>query len=225
LNENPISLTKVMSSHIRRQIALFLFILFLIKISYGQSSVIKSFKELHGAEKCWVITHPFVAKRAWNAAQKAKSISEKMMVRSNLDHEEQGGQVDAFRHAFWMALMTRNFHWRKAIKLGRAHEKGNKKDYKKRKYEKGYLPDAVSSAMDLWNNQAGIAIGRQFKTVSENELKEIVFRYILEGKMKIIKKDSKGNFLDSENRIIPAHLWKGKWDNPKMLVPSNYGLN
>ena len=44
--------------------------------------------------------------------------------------------------------------WKKAVKLGIAHEKANLISFKKMKGdEEGVLPDSISSVMDLFNNQ------------------------------------------------------------------------
>ena len=91
--------------------------------------------------------------------KKALVISELSREKTNeiiLDQALKGsgnsGQVDAFRHAFWMANLTKEIGWRRAKRLGLAHEKGNYKAYKKRKSEDGEIPDKMSSEMDLFNN-------------------------------------------------------------------------
>ena len=54
------------------------------------------------------------------------------------------------------------------------------------------------------------------------ELKNEVIQIVQEGKCKIIKTDANGNFLDEQNKIIPAEELKGKWENRKVLVNSDY---
>ncbi len=193
--------------------------LFLVSFltGYGQDSNFKKFKKLSGPEKCWVIWHPFVAKKALKISELARITTEQVKTEKQLNGVGNGDQADAFRHTFWMAKLTQEIGWRRAKKLGIAHEKGNYKDYKKHQLEDGALPDKASSDMDLYNNNVGIEIGK--KSV-EFELKNIVVEIILQGKCKIIKTDTHGNFLDCEGNTIPKENLKGKWENDKCLVES-----
>ena len=117
-----------------------------------------------------------------------------------------------------MANLTLTIGSNKAKSLGNAHEKGNYKDYKKRKLEDGVIPDKVSSEMDYFNNNVGINIGEM---TTDFDLKGHVVEVVKEGRCKIIKTDSSSNFLDIEGNIIPPEILKGKWENEKCLVNSN----
>ena len=139
-----------------------------------------------------------------------------------MDGDANGGKVDAFRHAFWMTLLSQKMRWRKAYRLGKAHEKGNYLDYKKHCLEDGAFPDKVSSDMDLWNNNIGLQIGATNKGISSDSLKSIVIEHIRNGKMKIIKKNIQGQFLDINENIIESDSLKGKWENQKILINSDY---
>lgn len=194
-----------------------LFFLPLFRVS-AQESNMKKFKQLSYPEKCWVIWHPFVAKKALKITEETRKITEAIKREKSLKGTGNGGQIDAFRHTFWMASLSMEIGWRRSEKLGKAHEKGNYKDYKKRKLEDGEIPDKVSSEMDFYNNDVGIEIG---KMTNKFELKEVVIEKVKEGKCKIIKKDETGNFLDCEGNIISQEQLKGKWENEKCLVNSN----
>ena len=76
--------------------------------------------------------------------------------------------------------------------------------------------------MDLFNNQVGISIGKQKDNNLKNKLIQTVLDSVKEGKMRILLKDSSGNFLDCENKRIPLDSLKHKWNTKKCLVPSNY---
>ena len=199
----------------KKKILLVLF--FTITVSMNAQSHLKSFFELSGPKRTWVIFHPFVAKKTLKISEFTRLETKNVIIQKFLKGNGNGGQVDAFRHAFWMASLTAEIGWRKARKLGVAHEKGNYKDYKKRRNEDGEIPDKVSSEMDLFNNDVGIKIG---KNNSEN-LKNSVINAVLEGKCKIIRKDTRGNFLDNKGKIISKESLKGKWENQKCLVWSN----
>ncbi|CAG0966109.1 MAG: hypothetical protein HND27_04090 [Bacteroidetes bacterium] len=196
-------------------------ILFLAILSFSNSLFAQNFKsffKLSRPEKCWVISHPFVAKKAYKGTKHSLQITQEIKKQNLLDTLENGGQLDAFRHAYWMAVLTHGIGAKKAWKLGKAHEKGNYIGYKKRKLEEGYIPDSVSLAMDFFNNKKGIEIGKEYNC---NELKNVVISDILEGKMKIIYRDQKLNSLDCNGEILPYEQWFGSWRNNRCLVNSN----
>lgn len=184
--------------------------------SYG-----KQFKKLSSPEKCWVIFHPFKAKRAFLVSKKAQQISDSIQNTNLLDKDGNGGQVDAFRHAFWMASLAKKIGKRSAKSLGKAHEKGNYKQSKKQQLEEGTLPDAIASEMDLFNNLVGIEIYQQNKKVPEKIVIDCVIEKIKNAELKIIKKDSLGNFLRCDGTKISAIELLGKWENEKCLIPSS----
>lgn len=190
------------------------------------TSSFKQFWNVSRYERCWAIKHIFVAKKAWNISQYVRQVTDSVAKSGILDGDINGGQVDAFRHAFWMAMLTQNMSYHKAFRLGVAHEKGNYLDYKKHRNEEGQLPDKISSDMDLCNNNIGIEIGREAKAqnpaISADSIKLIVIKYILNGKMKVIKKNKEGAFLDANDNIIKADSLVGKWENEKVLVSSDY---
>jgi hypothetical protein len=193
----------------------------LVLISQSKTTTCQQFKKLSRPEKCWVIKHIFVAKKAWKITQYVRLQTDSIQKTSMLDGDANGGKVDAFRHAFWMASLSQKMRWRKAYRLGKAHEKGNYLDYKKHRLEDGTFPDKVSSDMDLWNNNIGLQIGKANKGISSDSLKNIVIEYIHNGKMKIIKKNIQGQFINFEGNIIENDSLKGKWENQKVLVNSD----
>jgi hypothetical protein len=208
-----------------------LFVLFLLLeftcLAYGQGRW-KKFRKLTCPEKKWVAFHPFVAKKAFEISERAVTVTREMKDAKRITGSGNGDQVDAFRHAFWMGLLTGRIGARKARKLGVAHEKGNHIQFTKNTNEEGEVPDSVSCRMDLINNEAGILIGKQIKKdkeeKQEEKLKEIVLLHIGQGKMKIIAKDQAGNFLDCNGKVILAEELKGKWKNNKCLINSNQTL-
>ena len=179
-------------------------------------------KKLSCPEKCWSIKHIFVASKAWKITQYVRLQTDSIKKINILDGDVNGGQVDAFRHAFWMALLSQKINWRKAYRLGKAHEKGNYLDFKKHRLEDGTFPDKVSSDMDFWNNDIGLEIGKANPNISVDSLKNIVIFNICNGKMKVIKKNQTNQFLDNNGNIIESDSLKGKWENSKVLINSNY---
>ena len=216
---------------------IFLSVLLLLSLpALAQDSKFQKFKSLHCSEKMWVITHPFVAGKALSITENAWRVAKELINVAPMDGYENGGKADAFRHTFWMASLSQEIRWRKAYKLGKAHEKGNKRDFIRNKTEEGILPDAISCEMDLWNNKAGLTIGRAcrdtvrrdaingvstHRVCTQEELIYLVKQAIINGKCKIIKMDVKGNYLDELGKIIPDEEWRGKWENKRCLINSN----
>lgn len=204
-------------------------LLFLLLISmmtpnvFAQNTEQKSsFKILSRPEKWWAICHIFVASKAHDLTKKSLLATDSISVSGIIGLDKQGGQMDAFKHAFWMAALSQEIKWRKVYKLGKAHEKGNYLTFKKGlKRGKENLPDKRSSDMDLWNNDIGIKIGKENKEAKWEKLQQLIIDAILEGDMRILNKNKNGNYLDCNNQIIPLEQLKGKWENSKCLLPSN----
>lgn len=207
-------------------LVLIAFFMFSSNNSFSQTKLIfKQYKNLSSPEKKWVIFHPFISKNVYKISEKAVHVADSLIVDTLLDGDLNGGQLDAFRHAFWMALLSQKYNWRKIYKLGLAHEKGNYYQFLHSSIEDGSVPDKVSSQMDLLNNDAGRQLGLDNKNSSECELIKIIKDEILNGNLWIIKKNKDGFFLDENNKIIDKSFLIGKWENGKQLVRSNFNID
>ncbi len=200
-----------------------LLIVFLFLSSFGFSqSNWQKFKKLSPSKRMWVVFHPFKAKKALIISKEANKIADSIKKSPLLDNDAAGGQVDAFRHAYWMARLHQKIGKSAARSLGKAHEKENYQTYKKRKLEDGVVPDKISSTMDLFNNEIGLSLTQKNRKTSKKGLVYKIINAILAGKLKIIKKDKQGSFLTCDDVLISRESLKGKWENNKCLVNSNY---
>lgn len=197
-----------------------IFLTFISNNLFAQSAW-KSFWKLSSFEKSWVITHPCIAEKVFQITNTARKEALKMESDSTLDRDPQGGQVDAFRHAYWMALLSQHMCWKKAIKLGAAHERGNYRQFKRSKSEGGEIPDSISSVMDIFNNHTGAIIGCNNKSLSEDDLKQKITNAILHGNMRIIAKNGNGLPIDNHGNVIEIKGKKNTWNIPKYLIPSD----
>jgi hypothetical protein len=204
---------------IRRFLTVLLFF-FCLQTTAAQNSW-RSFWKLTGPEKAWVLFHPFAAGRAFRITKEAIRVAEEMKTDTLLDGDAAGGQVDAFRHGYWMAALSQKMCWKKALSLGRAHERGNYRLFRKGREEFGELPDSISGVMDLFNNRVGAGLGCEKKDAGADTLKIIIRSCVLSGKMKIIHKNREGVPLDSLSRPIDRSLFKNRWKIPKTLVRSD----
>ncbi|TMM29828.1 hypothetical protein FDT66_08115 [Polaribacter aestuariivivens] len=196
-------------------------IFFAFAISINAQSDFKNFLKLSGPIKRWVLFHPFKAKKSLKISMETNKVADSIRKTNLLDGDAAGGQVDAFRHAYWMARLRQELGKSSARSLGKAHERDNYITYKKKKLEDGVVPDEISSEMDLYNNEEGLKLITKNSDVSKEGLIFRIINAIHQGKMKIIKKDKEGNFLTCDGKIIPKETLKGKWKNNKCLVASN----
>lgn len=197
---------------------LFLLCLLFFSSAIAQKKPAKGFASLSRPEKCWVLAHPFVAKKAFRSSLKARAAADSLG-KSGAMTGANGGQLDAFRHAYWMALLVQDMSAKKALKLGRAHEKGNYLGWKKNKSEEGRRADSLSCVMDLRNNEIGALIGKNCSSV--NALVDSVKFAVWNGRLTILKKDAEGNLLDCQGNMVDITLYDRKWYMPLCLVKSN----
>jgi hypothetical protein len=197
-------------------------IFFICAFQIHSQSNFKRFFGLSKPLKAWVLCHPFKAKKAFVISQEARKVSDSIQKSNLLDGDASGGQVDAFRHAYWMARLHQQIGKSAARSLGKAHEKENYRTFKELKLEDGVLPDEISSEMDLYNNEQGLKLSSKGSDISKNSLMYRVVNAIQKGNLKIIKKNKKGNFLTCDDRIIQEDSLKRKWKNNKCLVFSNF---
>lgn len=167
-----------------------------------------------------MLAHPFKANKALQVTNEAKEVVASIKKNALFDNAESGSRLDAFRHAFWMARMTQEIGPHRAFRLGKAHEKGNYRQFKKGRKEDGWLPDEPSGKMDYLNNDAGIETGKRNPEATPEQLSEIILQMIAEGKLYIISRDSSGNFLDCSGKVIDMEMYRGKWLNPKCVIPT-----
>ncbi len=198
-----------------------LLLLFLFRFtSYQAQSLVSKFARISRPEKIWVATHPFVVKRAFKATIRSYFITDSIKKSGTIGNDMSGGKLDAFKHAYWMACVSKAIGSRKALKLGRAHEKGNRLQFKKQELEDKILPDSISSVMDLHNNEQGANAGKD-KTLSEDQLQKKIMELLHQGKLVCIRKNKQGSYLTCNGELIDLHQWVGKWSIPKCIVPSN----
>jgi hypothetical protein len=187
-------------------------------ISFSQT---KNFSSLSKYENRWAIFHPIAACKIKNHQGEMYTVYNEVKKQNLLDSFENGGKLDAFRHAFAMAYFSKYVAIRKLRKLGVAHEKGNYLQFLKGKTEDGELPDSLSSVMDLKNNELGFSLAKEIKKLSSEEIKQKVIEQIQSGKAFIIKRNQGGLYLDCTGKIISRARMYTLWNIPKCLVKSN----
>lgn len=195
---------------------LFLIVFLHLSIDLLAQNPFKQFWELSRPEKFWAVSHPFALKKVAASTSEARYWT-KILSDSVLKYEGNGDQLDAFRHAYWMALLSSRIGARRACSLGYAHERGNYIQFKKGKLEDGVLPDSMSCQMDLLNNEKGICIALKLKSHSAIEIRDSVLQHIFSGDLYMLKKNLNGDFLDCSGNIIPKSNVK-TWNISKCMI-------
>lgn len=188
----------------------------------AQGKVVQFF-ELSKFEKSWTIKHLKYASKANFYTEIAKLVTDSLIKNNVLDQDLSGGQIDAFRHAFWMANMVLNgVPPEVALELGEVHEKSNVYEYKARSTNNLSMLDASSCYMDLFNNIKGVELALGLpKTTTQNELIHLLLNRVSLGDFAIIYKDYLGNMLTCEGQILTIEAQSNSWYNGKCIVPSN----
>lgn len=198
----------------------FIIVLIFLSSQISAQSNWEKFWKLSCTHKKWVVFHPFKAKKASEISMEATKVSDSVAKTDLLDKDIAGGQVDAFRHAYWTARLQQEIGKRAAISLGKAHERDNYRTFKKHRTEDGIVPDQASKEMDLFNNKVGLRFTKKGISTDSNELTLRIVDAILMGDLKVIKKDTAGNYLTCEGELIPSAALGNSWQNKKCVIPS-----
>lgn len=182
----------------------------------------KPFRRLSRPEKVWTVLHPLKARKVYQCAQRARVVTDSLEKDGTLS-DKNGGQLDAFRHAYWMALMIESGLPERAVrKAGENHERGNYLDFRKGRLEDSIRADSMACVMDLKNNDVGISLGNEFMRGDKSvTLIRLILTHIWNGKLFVLRKDASGKYLNCEDDVIDMEQYKGKWSIPKCLVSSD----
>jgi hypothetical protein len=198
---------------------------FMVLCANAQAQAVGGFRKLSGPEKWWVLAHPFIAKRTFRLTQQVLRVCDSLKSDTLLDGDPNGGQLDAFRHSYWMCVLAQHIPAKKAYRLGLAHERGNYLDFRRHTSEDNALPDSISGLMDLLNNQVGLQVGTRNKRsaipLSDAALIGEIIGQVHKGSMLVCLKNKKGRFLTCEGEVINMETYRGKWGVPKCLVRSD----
>jgi hypothetical protein len=138
-----------------------------------------------------------------------------------LDTLENGGKLDAFRHVYTMAYLSRYISIKNLRHLGEAHEKDNQLEFYKQQLEYGERPDSLACEMDLRNNELGFLIGQSQKGISINSLKDRVLLNINIGNAWYLIRNAQNIYITCQGEPINLNDYKNKWSVPKCLKKSN----
>lgn len=100
----------------------------------------------------------FHAKRCATAMKSLRGRAESATSRYTRKYGWDGGQANAFRHAYWMAMIAKRYGTGFAVGLGRAHELDTPSKYR------------ADSGVDLHNNPIGAAYGDRHDEWSDDRL-------------------------------------------------------
>ncbi len=196
----------------------FFILISLILLPY---SAFSQWKQLSKPEKKWAVWHPFAALKVKRISTTCYQIYNSPSIRKQLDTFSNGGQLDAFRHCFFMAAFSQKIITKKIRKLGLAHEKANYFHFLNNIKEDGELPDSIGTVMDLFNNELGFKYSQQHPKVELNQLALQIMQLIKTGEASIVKRNSMGIFLSCDDVPLQSENLN-QWKNEKCLVKSDY---
>ena len=165
-----------------------LIVFLLLSLKLQAQSNWELFKSQSGPLKKWALLHPFKAKKAFVISNEAIKIADSIATTNLLDKDKAGGQIDAFRHAYWMAILQIEIGEKAASSLGKSYERANYKSFKKEVLEDGIRSDLVSKEMDLFNNKMGLTYSFKGDKRSKKGLIYKIINAIKRGDLKIIQK-------------------------------------
>lgn len=195
---------------------LILFVTFL-QNSFSQNFS-KIFCNLDFKDKVWVISKPCsslkVKKISNEVIYLTNKISKSDLINSKLSEQE----IDAFRHISLMYKLSSQIGVEKARIFGNIYESYNKLIFFKNP-NSGY--DRAGEWMDKFNNEIGIFLYLKYGQISEEKLIQEIGYQIKKGNARMIKKDSIGNSLNVDNKIIESDIWIKNWVNDRVLIQTN----
>ncbi|MBX3229568.1 MAG: hypothetical protein KIT84_04475 [Labilithrix sp.] len=144
--------------------------------------------KLNELEKTLCRSHRIVCVRVALAAFKARGASQAAYRDGNV-----GGRIDAFRHTYWNAAMTRSVGEDHAKAWGDAHENGYPQN-------RATPKDRVLSDMDFFNNAVGREIGREHANSSDGKTKQAVRDAIANGDVRAVRYD----LGDRDGTLVPS---------------------
>lgn len=169
----------------------------------------------------WAFFHPLAALKIKRQLPKALAVYNDMKKSGLPDAYNSGGKLDAFRHVYTMAFLARDIKVRKLRKLGKAHEKGNERQFRKGRQEEGERPDSLAGEMDLRNNELGFAIGSANRRADDLLLKELVLQAIRDGKAWYLKRNARSEYVECDGKVLDAALYRQSWYVPKCLIKTS----
>jgi|HigsolmetaAR206D_1030411.scaffolds.fasta_scaffold00160_21 hypothetical protein len=136
-------------------------------------------------------------------ASRAKSLAEDALKEAQdryKDYTLWQGNGDAFRHAYWSALMTKHINRDFAYEAGYAHEG----------YKTGSYDDikSLDVKMDIKNNYSGRILGTKYKSKSDNYIAEKVADEVSKGNMVRIRTYTSGKPTDYIDGVPTKYMGK-----------------
>ena len=183
-----------------------------LKASNLQTNTAKHNIKITFREFIWAVSHPFIVKKVLTISKITLNITDSLESH-NILSDRSGGNLDAFKHSYWMAMLTKNIKSKKAKRLGIIHEKTNYQQF----IRGNNSQDSAASLMDLKNNEIGIYYGEKYRNKSNEELINALISAIKNGELYRLKKDEYGNYLDCNNTIIDLKKEKD-WDKRKCII-------
>jgi hypothetical protein len=150
-----------------------------VAVPLVSASDLPGYSNLNSDEKPLFWANPWIGYKVYGCAKDATHETEGRFGRIRNNDES-----NAFRHAYWNALMVKRVGYSWAYKWATAHETGAKGQ------------PALEKEMDLFNNREGRFIGNKYSKKSDQVLSNKVYDAVKKGKLKEIK----------NNKLVPTKI-------------------
>jgi RHS repeat-associated protein len=144
---------------------------------------IQAYRAINKWEKGFMFLHPKATYNFYKAEEKASAATKRFYKDT---WKSDGNSANAFKHAYWNALMVKANGYDLAYDYATAHEKGQHTELQK---------VAVAMAMDIYNNEIGRRIAIRNPKASDEELAKLIYAAVKRGEMKVMAVDKKGNYI------------------------------
>ena len=156
----------------------------------------KQYSRLSPAEQAVAIWHPFAAREVARARDEASAMTDRIFG-EGVSSAHDGTIANAFKHAYWNALMTRRIGEPLAKEFADAHEEQYLNDSE---IHQGFM-NSEHSQMDLFFNEVGRECAIEFSETTDIKLAEwVLFRVYAINSMS-------DHVLNQETQYTISSLW------------------
>lgn len=178
----------------------------------------KIFHNLDFKDKIWIISKTNSSLKVKKISKHVTDVTDEISKSDLFNSKNKEQDIDAFRHIYLMYKLSSQIGVDKARRYGNIYESYNKNIFHKIS-NSGY--DRAGEWMDKFNNEIGIYLYLKNGKISDENIIQEIGIQIKKGNAREIKKDSIGNSLNIDNKIIEKEIWIKNWVNDRVLIQSN----
>ena len=134
---------------------------------------------------------------AWGISSYASNFQVNLQKQAGFS-EDEGGEGNAYRHALWQAMLTRDFGPKQAFRIGNAHENAVPKDLNQRIFEDMSKADRM---VDILNNMIGRSIGSENKLLDNKEMAKKILKVFRDSGLWLVEQKDANTFIIKKEKL------------------------